>query len=175
LLDYLVERYGTGLERVMPVAGATTQVARIVKAPRAMVYRAFLDPAALVVWLPPDEMTGKIHAFDGTEGGGYRMSLTYPPSEQVWRGKTTETSDVVNARFAELSPFERIVQAVSTATTRRLRARTLIATFSDADGAEVLLTCRNILPGIRPEDNEAGCRSSLEKLARWLEAAGGGA
>jgi uncharacterized protein YndB with AHSA1/START domain len=160
------------------VAGATTQVARIVKAPREMVYRAFLDPAALVVWLPPDEMTGKIHAFDGTEGGGYRMSLTYPPSEQVWRGKTTETSDVVNARFAELSPFERIVQAVSFDSDDPAFAgeMTLIATFSDATGGtEVLLTCRDIPPGIRPEDNEAGCRSSLEKLARWLETAGGGA
>jgi hypothetical protein len=27
-------------------------------------YAAFMDPAALVAWLPPAEMTGQIHAFD---------------------------------------------------------------------------------------------------------------
>jgi hypothetical protein len=28
----------------------------------------------------------------------------------------------------------------------------------------------NLPPGIRPEDNDAGTRSSLDKLARYLEA-----
>jgi hypothetical protein len=27
--------------------------------------RAFVDPAALAVWLAPDEMTAKVHEFDG--------------------------------------------------------------------------------------------------------------
>ena len=27
--------------------------------------RAFADPAALAVWLAPDEMTAKVHEFDG--------------------------------------------------------------------------------------------------------------
>lgn len=48
---------------------------------------------------------------------------------------------------------------------------TLEATFELAKGgAEVTITCRHIPPGIRPEDNEAGCRSSLEKLTRYVGA-----
>jgi len=33
----------------------------------------------------------------------------------------------------------------------------------------VTILFENIPPGIRPEDNEAGSRSSLEKLARYVE------
>jgi hypothetical protein len=33
------------------------------------------------MWLSPGDMTGKVHEFEGRVGGGYRMSLFYPPSE----------------------------------------------------------------------------------------------
>jgi hypothetical protein len=36
-------------------------------------------------------------------------------------------------------------------------------------GTEVIIVFEHIRSGIRPEDNEAGCRSSLEKLARDIE------
>jgi uncharacterized protein YndB with AHSA1/START domain len=32
-------------------------------------YAAFLDPAALIDWLPPAEMTGEIHEFDARVAG----------------------------------------------------------------------------------------------------------
>ncbi len=70
--------------------GATslTRTSRIIEAPPEALYQAFMDPAALVEWLPPAEMTGQIHAFDARVGGGYRMSLFYPPNEASFRGKT---------------------------------------------------------------------------------------
>jgi hypothetical protein len=46
----------------------------------------------------------------------------------------------------------------------------MVVTFEVADGGtEVIVVCKNIPPGIRPEDNDAGCRSSLEKLARYID------
>jgi uncharacterized protein YndB with AHSA1/START domain len=45
-------------------AAAATRAARIIKARPEELYAAFMDPAALVAWLPPAEMTGQIHAFD---------------------------------------------------------------------------------------------------------------
>jgi uncharacterized protein YndB with AHSA1/START domain len=89
---------------------ACTRTSRVIKASREALYRAFIDPAALVVWLPPGEMTGEFYSFDARVGGGYRMSLFYPPSEQVFRGKTSEREDNVTARFVELAPPMRIVQ-----------------------------------------------------------------
>lgn len=76
-------------------------------------HRAFIDPTALVVWLPPGGMTGEIYSFDARVGGEYRMSLFYPASEQVHRGKTSEREDSFTARFLELAPPAKIVQAVT--------------------------------------------------------------
>ncbi|HEX3303090.1 MAG TPA: SRPBCC domain-containing protein, partial [Thermomicrobiales bacterium] len=66
---------------------------RMIKASPERVYRAFVDPAELVAWLPPGEMTGQIHAFEARVGGGYVMSLYYPESETGNRGKTSARED----------------------------------------------------------------------------------
>jgi uncharacterized protein YndB with AHSA1/START domain len=153
-------------------SGATTRTSRIIKAPREALYRAFTDPAALAAWLSPGEMTGKVHEFDGRVGGGYRMSLFYPSSEQVYRGKTSEREDRFTARFIELTYPTRIVQAISfdTEDPAFSEEMTMVVTFEDRDdGTEVTIMFENIPPGIRPEDNDAGTRLSLEKLARYLE------
>jgi uncharacterized protein YndB with AHSA1/START domain len=153
-------------------SAAGTRTSRIIKAPREALYRAFTDPAALAVWLSPGEMTGKVHEFDARVGGGYRMSLFYPPSEQLYRGKTSEREDRFTARFVELSPPTRIVQAIcfDSADPAFSGEMTMVVTFEDGDGGtEVTILFENIPSGIRPEDNEAGSRSSLEKLARYVE------
>ncbi|MGZ3288563.1 MAG: SRPBCC domain-containing protein [Xanthobacteraceae bacterium] len=49
--------------------GAWTRTSRIIKARPEELYAAFMDPAALVAWLPPAEMTGEIHEFDERAGG----------------------------------------------------------------------------------------------------------
>jgi uncharacterized protein YndB with AHSA1/START domain len=152
--------------------GAWTRTSRIIKARPEQLYEAFTNPAALVTWLPPGEMTGKIHEFDARVGGGYRMSLFYPPNERNFRGKTSEREDMVKVRFAELAPPRRIVEAVSFVTTdpALLGEMTITATFEEVSGGtEVTLECTNLPPGLRPEDNEAGSRLSLEQLARRFE------
>jgi uncharacterized protein YndB with AHSA1/START domain len=150
----------------------STRTSRVIKASREALYRAFTDPAALAIWLSPDEMTGKVHEFDARVGGGYRMSLYYPSSEQVYRGKTSEREDRFTARFVELTPPSRIVQAITFDTVDPAFSgeMTMVVTFEDRDGGtEVTIMFDNIPPGIRPEDNDAGTRSSLEKLARFIE------
>jgi hypothetical protein len=69
-------------------------------------------------------MTGEVYSFDARVGGGYRMLLFYPASEQVFRGKTSEREDNFTSRFVELDPPNRIVQAVTfNSTIRPLRER----------------------------------------------------
>jgi hypothetical protein len=47
---------------------------------------------------------------------------------------------------------------------------TMVVTLEERDdGTEVTILFENIPPGIRPEDNDEGTRSSLEKLARYVE------
>ena len=40
---------------------------------------------------------------------------------------------------------------------------------AEADGTRVSMLFQELPPGIRPEDNEAGTRSAMEKLARYVE------
>ena len=153
-------------------AGASTRTSRIIKARPEKLYDAFMDPAALAAWLPPGGMTGKIHAFEARVGGGYRMSLFYPPNERAFRGKTSGREDMIDVRFVELAPARRIVEAVNFVTTEPafLGEMTIVVTFEEvAGGTEVTFSCENLPPGVRAEDNEAGSRLSLEQLARRFE------
>src|SRR6476469_5821880 len=114
-------------------AGAWTRTSRVIRAQPEKLYDAFIDPAALLGWLPPAEMSGEIHEFDARVGGGYRMSLFYPPTERVIRGKTSDREDMVNVRFVELAPPRRIVEAVSFVTTDQafFGEMTMTATFEE--------------------------------------------
>lgn len=150
---------------------AATRNARVIPAPPEALYAAFLDPQALAAWLPPGDMTGEIDTFDARVGGGYRMTLRYPPEERANRGKTTEREDVVEVRFVELDPPHRIVEAVRFVSDDPALGgeMTLTVTFEEAPGGtEVVLAFADLPPGLRPEDNETGARMSLEQLARWF-------
>jgi uncharacterized protein YndB with AHSA1/START domain len=100
------------------------------------------------------------------------MSLFYPASEQVYRGKTAAREDRFTARFVELTPPTRIAQAIAFDSVDPAFSgeMTMVVTFEERDaGTEVTIVFEHIPSGIRPEDNEVGCQSSLEKLARYLE------
>jgi uncharacterized protein YndB with AHSA1/START domain len=158
-------------------AGRSSRVSRVVNAPPQAVYEAFMDPAALVEWLPPAEMSGRIHHFDAAVGGGYDISLFYPPGERVFRGKTAEREDRVRVRFVELTPGRRIVEAVTFASDDAAFAgeMTIEVTFREVPGGtEVAFLCTDLPPGLRPQDNDAGTRLSLDQLARRFEGPGPG-
>jgi uncharacterized protein YndB with AHSA1/START domain len=92
--------------------GASTRVSRMIKAPRKAVDQAFLDRDALASWLPPETMTGHVHTFDPREGGTFRISLTYQDPKHSPGGKTSEDTDTVHGRFAELVPDEKLIWVV---------------------------------------------------------------
>jgi hypothetical protein len=45
----------------------------------------------------------------------------------------------------------------------------LLAFEAEDGGTTVSILFKDIPPGIRPEDNEAGTRATLERLARYVE------
>jgi uncharacterized protein YndB with AHSA1/START domain len=68
---------------------SSTRISRHVNAPRAIVYRALLDPRAVTRWMAPTGMTSQVHAFDAREGGSFRISLTYDsPTGPARRART---------------------------------------------------------------------------------------
>lgn len=131
-----------------------------------------MDPQALISWLPPEGMTGRIDEFEPRVGGTYRMVLTYQQPSPSAQGKTTEQSDAVEGRFVELVQDRLIAQVVQFQSDDAAFAGDMKITWTFtpvAGGTEVSVRCENVPPGISPEDHAAGLASSLENLAAYCE------
>lgn len=142
---------------------------RIAASPDAL-YAAFIDPATLIAWLPPDGMDGRVLEFEPWEGGRYRIELTYasaaPPGGT---GKSTAQSDITAGRFLELIPGRRVVQSADFDSADPAFAGEMIITWTFepvGDSATVTVTAEKVPIGIGEEDHAAGLRSSLDNLAR---------
>ena len=144
----------------------------VVDAKPEEVYRAFSDADALIAWLPPGEMTGRILEYDFREGGRYRIELTYAESAPAQTGKTSGRTDISAGRFLTLEPGKRIVQSVefeSTDTAFSGEMKMSWAFEPLSAKTRVTISAENVPPGITKADHDAGLRSSLENLARYLE------
>jgi uncharacterized protein YndB with AHSA1/START domain len=151
---------------------ARTDIAsQVIAAPVERTYAALVDPDALVAWLPPSGMTGRFERFDARPGGSYRMVLTYADASTA-RGKATPDSDIVEARFLDIVPGARVVQAVDFVSDEPGYAGTMTMTWEVATaerGTRIDIRAENVPDGISAEDHAAGLRSSLANLAAYLE------
>jgi uncharacterized protein YndB with AHSA1/START domain len=145
---------------------------RIIAASPAVIYRAHMDPQALISWLPPEGMKGRVERFEPRVGGTYRMVLTYEQPSSATPGKTSDDSDAVEGRFVELIEDRLIAQVVKFESDDPAFAGEMKITWTFtavAGGTEVTVRCENVPPGIRPEDHAEGLASSLENLAIYCE------
>jgi uncharacterized protein YndB with AHSA1/START domain len=155
--------------------GASTEVTRVIKAPRQTVYHAFLDRDAVAVWQHPDNMQMQVHTFEPREGGTFRISLTYEDladSPDGAGGKTSANTDTYHGRSMRLVPDTTIVEIVEFESRQAAFAgemRITVELASVDGGTEVMYRCENLPPGVRPEDNEMGCHMALQRLAALLE------
>lgn len=143
----------------------------MIEASPEIVYAAFVDPIAVASWLPPRGMTARFERFDPKPGGSYRLVLSYLDASGS-PGKATPDSDVVEARFVDLVPGVRVVQAVDFESGDPSFAGTMTMTWAVTaadEGARVDFIAENVPEGITAEDHAAGLESSLENLAGYLE------
>jgi uncharacterized protein YndB with AHSA1/START domain len=150
----------------------TDRASRVMAAPPGRVWAALVDPEALMAWLPPGEMTGRFERFDARPGGSYRMVLTYPDASGA-PGKATAESDIVEARFVDIVPGERVIQAVDFISDDPAYAGTMTMTWEitavDDAGTRVDIVAEDVPDGISAEDHAAGLASSLANLAAYVE------
>lgn len=152
-------------------APRTTTVSRVIHAPPAAIFAAFLDADAVAAWLPPGDMRGVVHAFEGREGGAFSMSLIYADDESEMTGKTSDKTDRFSGRFAKLIPDTLVVWATTfDSADADFTGEMIVSThlLAISAGTEVTMVTENIPPGIRLEDNEMGCRETLQQLANYL-------
>jgi uncharacterized protein YndB with AHSA1/START domain len=140
----------------------TVRLHRVLRATPERVYRAFLDPAALSKWLPPNGFTCTVHHVDAKVGGTYKMSFT---------NFTTGKSHSFGGTYLELVPFERIRytdkfddpnlagEMITTITLKKVSV-----------GTELEIVQEGIPPAIPAEACYLGWNESLMLLAKLVEA-----
>jgi uncharacterized protein YndB with AHSA1/START domain len=135
---------------------------RVLRAPPERIYRAFLEPEAMVKWLPPNGYTGHVHHLDARPGGSYRMSFTHFSSRQSHAFGGTYLAMDANSRLRYANRFDDPNLPGEMVTTVTLTPVSC--------GTELTVTQEGI-PSVIPEEGcYLGWQDSLTLLAQLVEA-----
>ena len=139
----------------------TIRLHRVLRAPPARVYRAFLDADALAKWLPPHGFTCHVHALDATVGGSYRMHFTNLGSGH---------SHSFGGRYIELVPDTRIVHTDAFDDPNLPGEKKTTITLAPVSCGTELHVVQEGVPGVIPaEQCVLGWQQSLIQLAQLVE------
>lgn len=140
----------------------TVKFHRVLRATPERVYRAFIDPDAMVKWLPPNGFTGKVHHLEAKVGGTYKMSFT---------NFTTRKSESFGGKYLELTPNERIRYSNQFDDANLPgEMQTTIVLKQVFCGTELNITQEGIPSVIPAEACYLGWQESLALLAKLVEA-----
>jgi uncharacterized protein YndB with AHSA1/START domain len=142
--------------------GNTIRLHRVLHATPERVYRAFLDPDALVKWIPPNGFTGKVHHLDAKVGGAYKMSFT---------NFTTGKSHSFGGKYLELAPHERIRHTDKFDDPNLPGEMQVSITLKKVSvGTELSIVQEGVPEVIPPEACYLGWQESLTLLGKLVEA-----
>ena len=139
----------------------TVRLHRVLRATPERIYRAFLDPDAMVKWLPPNGFTGKVHQMDARVGGTYKMSFT---------NFTSGKSHSFGGEYLELVPNERIRHTDKFDDPNLPGVMTVTVTLKKVlVGTEVNILQEGLPDVIPPDACTLGWQESLTLLALLVE------
>jgi uncharacterized protein YndB with AHSA1/START domain len=140
----------------------TIRLHRVLRAPTDRVYRAFIDPDAMVKWLPPNGYTCKVHHLDTKVGGTYKMSFT---------NFSTGKSHSFGGAYLELIPNERLRYSDKFDDPNLPgEMQTTVALKQVFCGTELSITQEGVPAAIPAEACYLGWQESLTLLAKLVEA-----
>ena len=140
----------------------TIKLHRVFKTTPEKVYKAFLDPAAMCKWLPPNGFTGTVHEIDARVGGSYKMSFANFGSG---------SSHSFGGEYLELVPGEKIVHTDKFDDANLPGEMTTTITFKKVMmGTDVNIVQEGVPGAIPPEACYLGWQESLNLLALLVEA-----
>ena len=140
----------------------TVQFTRVLRTAPERLYRAFIDPDAMVKWLPPNGFTGKVHHLDPRVGGTYKMSFT---------NFTSGKSQSFGGEYLELIPHERLRWTDRFDDPNLPGEMTVTVNVRKVSvGTEVIIVQEGIPDVIPPEACRLGWQESLSLLANLVEA-----
>ena len=141
---------------------STVRFHRVLRTTPERCYRAFLDPAAMAKWLPPNGFTATVHHMDARVGGSFKMSFT---------NFTSGKSHSFGGEYVELIPNERI-RYVDRFDDPNLKGEmhVSIAIRQVLVGTEVRIVQDGVPDVIPAEACYLGWQESLTLLAKLVEA-----
>ena len=151
--------------------GRIDTVSRFIAASPTTLYQAFMNPSALVQWMPPQGMTGEIEFFNPEVGKGYRMTLTYEDAHSI-PGKTSEHTDTLETTFVELVPNKKIAgTAVFETEDSDIWGELLMTWYFEEreEGTKVTIIVENVPPSILKADYIEGLNSTLDHLEQFVQ------
>ena len=138
----------------------TLRITRIIRAPAERIYKAFLDPDAMVKWLPPHGFTGKVTEMNAEVGGEYKMTFT---------NFSTGSSHSFGGKYLELTPFTKIEYMDKFDDPTMPNPMEVTIEFRETlAGTEVKITQTNIPDQIPMEFATAGWQESLVLLEQLV-------
>ncbi|RZA35500.1 MAG: polyketide cyclase [Lysobacteraceae bacterium] len=140
----------------------TVRLHRVLKAPPARIYRAFLDAEAMAKWLPPNGFTGTVHHLDASVGGTYRMSFTHFSSGHSHAFGGTFLELVLDERIRHTDRFDDPGLPGEMQTTITLKAVSC--------GTELQIVQEGLPEAIPVEQCYLGWQESLVLLGKLVEA-----
>lgn len=139
----------------------TVRLHQVFKAPPSRVYKAFVDPDALVKWMSPYGFTAKVHSMDVRAGGSFKMSFT---------NFSTGNSHSFGGKYIELVPDQRL-QYTDKFDSPDLpgEMKVTVELRKVLCGTEMSITQEGIPSVIPPEMCYLGWQESLKQLARLVD------
>ena len=139
----------------------TVRLHRVLAAKVENVYRAFLEPDALVRWMAPNGFTSKVHHLDATVGGTFKMSFT---------NFTTGQEMSFGGDYLELIPNERLRYTDQFDDPNLPGIIEVTVTLKEVSVGTELTITQSGLPEVIPlEACYLGWQESLQNLARLVQ------
>lgn len=139
----------------------TVRLHRVLRAPPDVVYKAFLDPDAMVRWLPPYGFIAKVQHMDAKVGGTFRMSF---------HNFRTGNGHAFGGSYLELVPGERLRYTDKFDDPNLAGEIVVTVNLTKVScGTELNVVQEGIPDVIPPEMCYLGWQESLAQLARLVE------
>ena len=139
----------------------TVRLHRVLRSAPDRVYRAFIDPAAMCKWMPPNGFTGTVHHMDAKVGGSFKMSFT---------NFTTQESMSFGGEYLELIPNEKLLYTDKFDDPKLPGVITVTVSLKEVSfGTEVNITQEGVPAVIPAEACYLGWQESLILLAKLVE------
>lgn len=141
--------------------GNSITVTALLKAPPERVYRAFIDPAAMVKWSAPHGFTVTVDRFDAVEGGSFQMAFNnFGTQETLSFGGT----------FVELQPGRRVRTASAFDDPSVTGQMSMTVDLEESIvGTRITMTQEGLPPQIPVEYAILGWQDSLDLLKLLVE------